>query len=267
MPTNQISFRTSQSFALGHPQIGPQATIVATATAQRDLMLGRYLVEEGGANPFLGGQLTAAAVNGASILTSNQPMSLWGLGANAVNAGNNFIGVPLINNGTFVTTIQLDAPAPFNTANGVVLCDPWDSSYGAVPPPDAMGSGSLSWGFGLGRVMNNAGGGAPFQLIATCIRDTVLGGFFIGSRDSGTRQVNTTAGILINSITINNTEMLANTLNATVVASAFQALAQDTDMKNLAAFVPQNSNVIVSGVNIGGASDIEAHFFCNALGT
>lgn len=267
MPTNQIDFRTSQSFALGHPQVGAAAQITATYTAQRDLMLGRYLVEEGGANPLLGGQLTAAAVNGASVLTSNAPMSLWGLGANAVNAGNNFIGVPLINNGTFVTTIQLDAPAPFNTCNGVVLCDPWDSSYGPVPPPDAMGSGSLSWGFGLGRVIGNPGGGAAFQLQATAIRDTVLGGFFIEARDSATRQANVSAGILINSITINNTEMLANTLNATVVASAFQALAQDTDMKNLAAFVPQNSNVIISGINVGGASDIEAHFFCNALGT
>ena len=260
---SNIDFRTSQSYLLGFGQTAaPAAGGTLNAQAARNLVLGRFNISPNLPVGQIDGTVTALSVQGASILCSNQPCALRGFHT-ALQMDENFIGVPLVQNG--VASFTFAAQTVASLVSAAIYADPWNS-LGEPPSPDESGPSSLNYAYGMGAQALGAPAGSTITLQATALRACVLGRLYIGAINNAAVPPNhdSEAGVIVTSIQINSTEQLGSAVGAGVPLSAF-GLDALSSMANLNQFVPMNGTVSITIVNNSGvALGVSSHFFCNA---
>ena len=238
-----IKFRDSQSFILGSGRAAAAPNHTLNFAAQRDVMLGRCNIHT---SPGVGlavgsGMINTFTVQGQSLLCSNLGASIRGTFPQLADDGANYVGVPLIANGT--VQIQTGNYLGGNQSIvGGIFCDPWNTAtLGPVPPPDSIG--------------------ATVTLNATALRDVQLGMLYLDAYDTVANVYDNSADVTITSIRINQTEQL--TSPAGVPLSCFDLLAKDEDMKTLSVIAPMNSTVSITFVNNLAANPVtvSGHFF------
>ena len=260
---SNIDFRTSQSFVLGFGQSPAPAAVGGTLTAQaaRNLVLGRLNISPNLPVDQIDGSITALSVQGASILASNQNCSLRGFHTN-LQMDENFIGVPLIQNGVASLTFANQTVASLVSAG--IYADPWSDALGEPPSPDESGPSSLNYAFGMGNAVLAAPAGSTITLQATALRACVLGRLYLGAYNVAGTTYGFESGCIVTSIQINSTEQLGSAVGAGVPLSAF-SLGALSSMANLNQFCPMNGTVSITIINnSANALNVDGHFYCNA---
>lgn len=253
----QISTRTSQAYALGAPATPAGVNQTKTFTSQREIMLGRLSLQEAGP-AIQGGQVTNISVQGASIMCSDSNASVACFSPFAVDAGQNFIGVPVPAQGVLLVQATLDNAG--STLLGTCYTDPWDQST-PMPSPSQLGISATNYVFGMGRNLA-VPAGAQTVLTAVALRDTIVGELVLSARDSGAF-FNVDVGCTVDFIAINNTEQLASNRASQLSLASFGVQAQDIDMRVMQSFVPMNGIIQIGITNLTGANiDVEGHWYC-----
>ena len=259
----QISFRRSQSFALGSGMnLPPAVAHVLNMQAARNLVLGRLVVEPGVPTPdAVNGDVTAITVQGASLMVSNQPASLRSFHP-LLAENSQYIGCPIPTAG--VAQVQVANMGAAAVCTATVYCDEWAENLGPVPSPTESGPSTLNFCAGLGSDLGVAAG-ARWTLQCTMLRSAVLGRLYLEAFDAAAVNYNGESACTIDQVLLNQTEQLSSQVNAGVTLSAFSLLAREADQMNLNIFAPMNSTLTISGINNSGVvQNFRGTIFCNA---
>lgn len=286
MTIHQTNFQKSQSYSLG---LGTAVAGVAhnlVGQAARNLTLGQLNLIASNANSLTPtpaapavlpgglasygnhGQVTAIAVQGASLMVSNQPVPLRMFSPIAQDGENNFIGLAIPNAGVVTVTTANVTGGPALT--GGIFCDAYNESVsGPIQSPDALGStGGLNFVAGMGQVISVGGLGVPqtVQLNCQLLRGVTLGWLYLEAFDAAAavQSFAQEDQLSISQIMINQVEMLGSQVNAVVPFSQFTLGSTDSDARYLGMSAPLNSTCTISIIVPAGvpALTIQGGFFC-----
>ena len=256
-------FRNAQGYTLSSTStpIAAAAQGSVIGTAQIPLALEEVIVTGGAAD---GGLITGIAVAGQQVTVSNQPFPWMCLShrLDGMYGGFRSLGLTISQS----QTVQIDvnnngaAPGEFQFA---ITTTP--ISEDAVVPTSAS-CDALNYIAGLGEVAIAAG--ATAQLTCTILRPTVLGRLVLvqqGAVDPG----GTLAGVTVDSILVNNIELLSGQTGAAagagIPAQACSVLSTFTAETNQLAYpVEINSQITLnlSNRNAAGVATVGGAIFC-----
>lgn len=254
--------RNAQGYFLGSNflNLGGGAAGVLTGTAQIPLLLEQLVIS--GSDDAV---VTGIRLAGQNLLASNQnvPAKIFKDFSFAHKDSSSSVSCPIDRNQTFQVEITNGAAgaANFDFSVGTTpLINPDGSEVLATPDVNQLGS-LLNYVFGFGDYQN-VGVGATVTFQATALRNCTLGKLVICSdQAAGFAELQ---DITVNSIQVNNIELLSSAAAEVIPASSLGVLSQiDLDDSLIAYDVELNSTVTIAIQNrSAGAVNISMAAFC-----
>ena len=254
--------RNAQGYFLGagyQAAVAANAQTVLTGTAQIPLLLEQLVLD--GADDSV---VTAIRLAGQNLFASNAscPLKIWKAYSFAHKDSSSSISCPIDRNQTFQVSITNGAggPSDFSYSVGTTpLTNPDGSEVLATPDVNQLGS-LLNYVFGFGGFVACAPGQTTFT--ATALRNCTLGKLVLCTDGAGA--VAELNQVTIDSIQVNNIELLSSSATEVMAASTLGVFSQiDLDDALIAYNVELNSTVSITINNrTAAAINIAAAAYC-----
>ena len=223
-------FRTAQGYSLSSNRVAIAAAAQGTVVGTAQIALGlEELVVEGEA--ATGGLVTAIRIAGQEIIASNAavPVACFNNRLAGMSGGFRSMGLTVDQSQTVAIDVNNTSAAAGNFSFSLTTTPIAQS----MVVPTSQSGDALNYIFGFGEIA--IGAGATVNLTATALRPTVLGRLVIVEQ-SAVGPGGTLAGVTLDSILINNIEILSGAAADSIPASACGVLSTYTGETNQIAY-------------------------------
>tara|TARA_R100000655_G_scaffold109751_2_gene165280 strand:- start:2040 stop:2837 length:798 start_codon:yes stop_codon:yes gene_type:complete len=255
---NAQGYFLGSNYAVGVAANGNQ---ILTGTAQVPLLMEQLVLDSTADD----GIITAIRLAGQNLFASNSsvPYKLFKSYSFAHKDSSSSLSVPIDRNQTFQVSLTNGAAvADYVMAVGTTpLINPDGSEVATTPDVNQLGS-LLNYVFGFGGYQA-VGAGATVTFTATALRNCTLGKLIICNDQAAA--FGALADITIDSVQVNNIELLSSAAGEVIPAETLGVLSQiDLDDALIAYNVELNSTVsiTVTNRNAGVGQNISMAAFC-----